>query len=257
MTPQALSASATARKPVKTIVKHSTPAVDSIAITGGLAACAPLTNQIAAREAQEAATCAASFIRDCAPKRLLPANCEAASTGQILVRGSCDKTVHAAEAQTAPPPVSRDELTVAMFHPGSSPSTRHSLPEQSASLAQREVLSQAESPALGTLACVACAGKHRPHTCGKALRTVGRTKPSSLTVKRSLSEIVAAEMVAAVDRSSVGSSGSRRPPVDRTEAREAQEQEEEAKKARALQRQAEQAELLKGAAHVLQGLLMS
>tara|TARA_B110000046_G_scaffold147697_1_gene155405 strand:- start:148 stop:372 length:225 start_codon:yes stop_codon:yes gene_type:complete len=74
--------------------------------------------------------------------------------------------------------------------------------------------------------------------------------------------MVAAEMVAAVavERSvAVESStvASRRAPVDRTGARAAQEQEEEAKRARALQRQAEQAELLNGAAHVLQGLLMT
>lgn len=248
-----LQESTAVRKPVKTIVKQWPPAVDSTATAGGIATRAPPTDRTAAREAQEAAKRASSPSNGTL-QRLLTANCEAANTDRNSVMGTCDdKTVLAAEAQTAPPPIARDELTVAMSPPGPSPLTRQSPPEQSAAVGG--------APCRGT-SCLACAGKHRPHTCGKVPRTVERTKSPHPSVKRSLSEMVAAEMVAAVavERSvAVESStvASRRAPVDRTGARAAQEQEEEAKRARALQRQAEQAELLNGAAHVLQGLLMT
>ena len=102
-----LQESTAVRKPVKTIVKQWPPAVDSTATAGGIATRAPPTDRTAAREAQEAAKRASSPSNGTL-QRLLTANCEAANTDRNSVMGTCDdKTVLAAEAQTAPPPIAR------------------------------------------------------------------------------------------------------------------------------------------------------
>jgi hypothetical protein len=115
--------------------------------------------------------------------------------------------------------------------------------------------------------CLACAGKHRPHTCGKARPPTMPRKKKSIG-KRPPPPPPMDNAVAATGSLPSPQPSPRRPPTDRSAAREAQEANEAAERARSARRQAEQAALnvlelqgraeqaalLNGAALLLSGL---
>ena len=192
------------------------------------------TDRTAAREAQEAYGVAHANVRrqlmvlkdrEVRPQPMLP-ECSAAPQQPMLPEDN------AASRQLMVPAVSAAPQQLM-------------LPEDNGASRQLVV------PAEVSKTCLACAGRHRPHTCGKLVKAM----PAHNQVKAI--EIAPPTLEA---------DSARRVPTDRTAARQAQEVQEvsqrEAASVRATQRRAEQAalaltdlqsqeELLHGAAHLL------